>query len=116
MAILNNDYPSIYIPELPAMHVFNCYVTGIPCERTPLSEICILLRQGIIKDRDKRLWNENNALYLNFTIPVEASFRFFFLNYKVFEFAWPIFLKKPPLLMGHLKVVYLLFMDPVCMV
>ena len=29
----NSDYPSIYIAVLLGVHVFDCDVTGVPCER-----------------------------------------------------------------------------------
>ena len=98
-ATLNTGTRSIYIAVHLAVYVFDCNVTGVPCEAVwmwSLLKICISLCQWTKNTRQYVYETENNDLWLDF----QNAFHIVFLTsvleaFKVFEFAWRVLENKP---------------------
>ena len=95
----HRDYLSIYIAVHLAVYVFDCNVTGVPCEGVwmwSLLKICISLCQWTKNTRKYVYETENNDLRLDF----QNAFHIVFLTsvleaFKVFGFAWHVLENKP---------------------
>ena len=95
----HRDYLSVYIAVHLAVYVFDCNVTGVPCEGVwmwSLLKICISLCQWTKNTRKYVYETENNDLRLDF----QNAFHIVFLTsvleaFKVFEFAWHVLENKP---------------------
>ena len=98
-ATLNTGTRSIFIAVHLAVYVFDCNITGVPCEGVwmwSLLKICISLCQWTKNTRKYFYETENNDLRLDF----QNAFHIVFLTsvleaFKVFEFAWRVLENKP---------------------